>query len=231
MNLFTRPRRFGKTLNMSMLRYFFEDTGDKVRNLENQRLFAGLKIMEAENIAAEMGRYPVISLSLKSSKQPHMELAYACRQEEIAREFERHMEVRDRLFTEEKRRRYMDIVNRKGSQADFIRSLFESALKTNPSLEFAVITGCLRISKESIFTGLNNLNVISILSSQYGEHFGFLQKEVDQMLKAYDLTDNRETVKQWYDGYHFGTCSVYNPWSVINYVLEISSGGKLPRPY
>lgn len=275
-NLFTRPRRFGKTLNMSMLRYFFEDTGDKVRNLENQRLFAGLKIMEAENIAAQMGRYPVISLSLKSSKQPHMELAYACLQEEIAREFERHMEVRDRLFTEEKRRRYMDIVNRKGSQADFvtalrflsdclcqvygqkviilideydvplenayycgfydkmsdfIRSLFESALKTNPDLEFAVITGCLRISKESIFTGLNNLNVISILSSQYGEHFGFLQKEVDQMLKAYGLTDNRETVKQWYDGYRFGACSVYNPWSVINYVLEISSGGKLPRPY
>jgi hypothetical protein len=113
-----------------------------------------------------------------------------------------------------------------------IRSLFESALKTNDTLEFAVVTGCLRISKESIFTGLNNLNVISILSTTYAEHFGFTQNEVDQMLTHYGLEQNRSAVKTWYDGYQFGDTEVYNPWSVINYVNSCyKDKNSLLRPY
>ena len=114
----------------------------------------------------------------------------------------------------------------------FIRSLFESALKTNPSLEFAVITGCLRISKESIFTGLNNLEIISVLSSRYSEHFGFTVPEVGNMLYFYDIEEKKEEVKRWYDGYFFGNTEVYNPWSMINYVNEaVSNINSLPRPY
>jgi len=104
---------------------------------------------------------------------------------------------------------------------NFIRSLFESALKTNNSLEFAVITGCLRISKESIFTGLNNLNIISILNDNYSEHFGFVEDEVKGLLKQYDLEDLFEKVKEWYDGYTFGETSVYNPWSLIKYIFDL----------
>ena len=114
----------------------------------------------------------------------------------------------------------------------FIRSLFESALKTNDTLEFAVITGCLRISKESIFTGLNNLNIISILDRSYAEHFGFTQSEVDQMLSHYGLEQKRETVKIWYDGYQFGDTEVYNPWSVINYINSCyKNRNEFCRPY
>ena len=101
---------------------------------------------------------------------------------------------------------------------DFIRSLFESALKTNPNLEFAVITGCLRISKESIFTGLNNLEIISIMNTNYAEYFGFTQEEVESMLSYYGIEEKKEEAKKWYDGYFFGNTEVYNPWSVINYV-------------
>lgn len=116
--------------------------------------------------------------------------------------------------------------------ADMIRSLFESVLKSNENLAFAVVTGCLRISKESIFSGLNNLNVISITSDAYAEHFGFTQKEVDELLKAYDLQDNADTVREWYDGYRFGETEVYNPWSVINYIQSCYRNKKaLPKPY
>lgn len=116
--------------------------------------------------------------------------------------------------------------------AAFIRSLFESAFKTNAFLEFAVITGCLRVYRESIFTGLNNLESISVLRSDYGEHFGFVQGEVDQMLKEYDMQHQGETVKQWYDGYRFGNTEVYNPWSIIKFVKEhISDSNALPVPY
>ena len=116
--------------------------------------------------------------------------------------------------------------------AGVLRSLFESALKSNPQLQFAVITGCLRISKESIFTGLNNLSVISILSNQYDEHFGFSQQEVDRLLQFYRLEDHREIVKEWYDGYRFGECQVYNPWSVVNYIAEAIAGKEsFPKTY
>ncbi len=114
----------------------------------------------------------------------------------------------------------------------FIRSLFESALKTNESLKLAVVTGCLRISKESIFTGLNNLDVVSVLSEDYAEYFGFTQNEVDSLLKAYGITDKRDEIKAWYDGYLFGKTEVYNPWSIINYVKDIThKNTEFPKPY
>ena len=277
-NLFTRPRRFGKTLGISTVRYFFENTGSEKENQENQALFSNLRIMQqGEAYTREMSRYPVISLSLKSSKQPDWNLSYGCLKEEIGREFLRHCGIMDSLGTEEQRRRFYDIMNLRGSRqdyitsirflseclyqywdqkviilideydvpleasyfggfydsmVDFIRSVFESALKTNPCLEFAVLTGCLRISKESIFTGLNNLKMISILSEAYGEHFGFLQTEVEDILDFYGLGENRELVKDWYDGYLFGSANVYNPWSVINYVDAASvSKEAYPAPY
>ena len=115
---------------------------------------------------------------------------------------------------------------------DFIRSLFESALKTNPNLEFAVITGCLRISRESIFTGLNNLAMFSIRSQMYSEYFGFTQEEAEQMLAYYDRSEHMETVRQWYDGYLFGDTEVYNPWSLLNYVMKlVYTTDTRPEPY
>lgn len=276
-NLFTRPRRFGKTLNMSMLQYYFENTGNETCNQANQRLFDGLKIATSGECYTNcMATYPVISLSLKSSKQTTFSSAYYKICEELWREFERHEYVLDAL-SGVRRDQYLSILNQTASQdvysgslrflsevlseyhgksviilideydvplenayyggfyeemTSFIRSLFESALKTNPSLEFAVITGCLRISKESIFTGLNNLNVISILSNQYDEYFGFQQKEIDTMLQYYGLEENREIIREWYDGYLFGEAEVYNPWSVINYIVEALAGkAAFPRPY
>ena len=260
-NLFTRPRRFGKTLNMSMLRYFFEK-GEK----DHAELFQGLKIMDVgEGYLAHMGKYPVISVSLKSMKQYSYELAYEMLKKAVEGEYSRHWEEveKSEKLSGEKLERYLRIRDLKGTEADYadslkflseclyvctgqrsiilideydvplenayfsgfydrmvalIRSLFESALKTNDNLEFAVVTGCLRISKESIFTGLNNLKVISITSQTYAEHFGFTQEEVEQMLRDYGLEENLETVQRWYDGYRFGNTEVYNPWSVINYV-------------
>lgn len=272
-NLFTRPRRFGKTLNMSMLRYFFEKS-DKDRS----SLFAGTKIMDAgESYLKEMGQYPVIALSLKSMKQASYESAFHCLKEEIAKEFKKHPRLIERLGSDDDRTKYNLLMNRKAEEEEYltslkflseclysfygcrtvilideydvplenayfhgfyekmvslIRSLFESALKTNDTLEFAVITGCLRISKESIFTGLNNLRVISILDKSYAEHFGFTPDEVDQMLVHYGLEENREAVRNWYDGYRFGDTEVYNPWSVINYMDSCYKDKKeFPRPY
>ena len=260
-NLITRPRRFGKTLNMSMLRYFFE-----MGTTDNSGLFRGLKIMEAgERYLARMGKYPVISLSLKSMKQYSYELSFEMLKKAVEGEFSRHWPEVEKSgkLTGEKLERYLRIRDLKGTEGDYadslkflseclytcsgqrsvilideydvplenayfsgfydrmaalIRSLFESALKTNANLEFAVVTGCLRISKESIFTGLNNLNVVSVTSDSFAEHFGFVPEEVERMLKDYGLEDNLETVKRWYDGYRFGETEVYNPWSVINYV-------------
>lgn len=260
-NLFTRPRRFGKTLNMSMLRYFFEK-GEK----DPEELFRGLKIMETgEKYLAQMGRYPVISVSLKSMKQYSYELAFEMLKKAVREEYGRHWEqvkTTGKLALSDQER-YIRIRDLQGTEADYadslkflseclyictgrksvilideydvplenayfsgfydgmvglIRSLFESALKTNDYLEFAVVTGCLRISKESIFTGLNNLKVVSITNDTFAEHFGFTQEEVEKMLGDYGLEENLETVQKWYDGYRFGETEVYNPWSVINYV-------------
>ena len=276
--LFTRPRRFGKSLNLSMLQYFFENTGDEEMNRRNKALFSELAVMRAGTpVTGQMGRYPVISLSLKSAKQPDFSLALYCIREEIGREFKRHSRILPHLAEGEEKNRFLRIMNQEGSAEDFatsvlflsqclsriyeektiilideydvplenayfqgfyegmagvLRSLFESALKSNSQLQFAVVTGCLRISKESIFTGLNNLSVISILSNQYDEHFGFSQQEVDRLLQFYKLEDRREVVKEWYDGYRFGECQVYNPWSVVNYIAEAIAGKEsFPKTY
>lgn len=273
-NLFTRPRRFGKTLNMSMLQYFFEKTEE-----DNSYLFKGLKIMnESKEYLDYMGKYPVINLSLKSAKQPTFEMSYKKIREAIADEFKRYSEVLNGnvLFEDEKE----DFTNIMLQKADlstyntslkllskclkryykenviilideydvtlenaffegfydemvkFLCSLFESALKTNPSLEFAVITGCLRISKESIFTGMNNLEIVSILNKSYEEYFGFTNDEITKICKDYDINDKYSEIKEWYDGYVFGDENVYNPWSVVRYVKDVAiNGEKYPSPY
>ncbi|MEZ3435389.1 MAG: ATP-binding protein [Lachnospiraceae bacterium] len=280
-NLFTRPRRFGKTLNLSMLRYFFEDTGDKVKNEQNKELFRGMMITDAgEEYTGQMGIYPVINLTLKSAKQENFENAYYTMQVEIASEFDRHRSMietgKDKL-TQKEYEQYMRIADEEADEnqvrgslklfsrcmykitgrntvilideydvpletayfrgfyeemVDFIRSLFESALKTNNYLQFAVITGCLRISKESIFTGLNHLNIISVLDKKYSEHFGFTEKEVIQMMSYYEVERRFPTMKEWYDGYLFGDTEVYNPWSVIKFLYDLYSDvNAFPHPY
>lgn len=279
-NLFTRPRRFGKTLALSMIKTFFEqDTDINGSVIDNRHYFDGMKIVDAgETYTKHMGQYPVISLSLKSGKQPDFNMAYKSLVDEIAKEYERHRYVLkgDSLLAVNKER-FMGIMERRTERIDyakaleflsdclkkyhernviilideydvplenayfagfydemitFIRSLFESALKTNDSLEFAIITGCLRISKESIFTGLNNLAVNSVLNVDYAEYFGFTQNEVEKMLADYDLSYKVSEVKEWYDGYLFGKTEVYNPWSVINYVRTlISDLDAFPKPY
>ena len=278
-NLFTRPRRFGKTLNLSMLRYFFEDTGDAKKNEENKSLFQGLKIMgQGEKYTQHMGDYPVIDLTLKSAKQPTFESAYGKMKRAIAEEFHRHRYIlANEKLNEEDKRLFQKIADRKAEyddysgaleflskclyeatdkktvilideydvplenayfrgfyekMVDFIRSLFESALKTNNYLQFAVITGCLRISKDSIFTGLNHLNIISVLDKKYSEHFGFTEQEVIQMMSYYEAESRFSTMKEWYDGYLFGDTEVYNPWSVIKFLYDLYSDvGAFPHPY
>ena len=274
-NLFTRPRRFGKTLNMSMLRYFFEMEEDNAG-----RLFAGTEIMSAgEEYLKWMGQFPVISLTLKSMKQATWELSFEMLKKAIREEYSRHwktVEASGRL-NDADRERFQRIRDLKGTDADYadalkflseclyictgkktiilideydvplenahfagfyeqmtalLRSLFESALKTNENLEFAVMTGCLRISRESILTGLNNLKIMSITADTYAEYFGFTPDEVEAMLRFYDLEMNLKTVQRWYDGYQFGSTEVYNPWSVINYVQSCRTNkDAFARPY
>ena len=278
--LFTRPRRFGKTLAQSMLRTFFEEEIDADgRAVDNSGYFSGKKIMEAgAQYTGHMGKYPVIFLSMKSAKQPDFEMAYDSLLDEIIREYDRHRYLlgSDRL-TGDIKERYSAILAGKAGKAayakslaflsdclekyhcqktiilideydvplenayfkgfynqmiDFMRSLLESALKTNDSLQFAVITGCLRISRESIFTGLNNLEVVSVLDENYAEHFGFTQGEVDSLLDFYNVSSIKDDVKSWYDGYLFGDTGVYNPWSIINYVKDtIYHNTEFPKPY
>lgn len=278
-NLFTRPRRFGKTLNLSMLQYFFEDTGDAEQNKKNRALFDGLNIMRAEETyTSRMGQYPVIFLTLKSAKQRNFEAAYFKLREEISGEFKRHeKQLMSGDIPEDDRALFYEIASGKadrevyygslkilsrllyqvtGKKAvilideydvplenayfsgfynemiDFIRSLFESALKINAYLQFAVITGCLRISKESIFTGLNHLNSISILDKQYSEHFGFTEQEVRQAMISYGMENRFEDMKEWYDGYSFGNREVYNPWSVIKFLYDlVADQNAFTRPY
>ena len=266
--LFTRPRRFGKTLNQFMIRRFFEDEiTEKGEKVDNGYLFDGLKIAECgEEILKHQQQYPVIFMTLKSAKQPNFEMAYGALADEIYNEFMRHRYVlqSDALLPIEKER-YENLLNRRADEKElakafaflseclfkyhgkntiilideydvplenayfegfydkmikFIRSLFESALKTNPYLEKSVITGCLRISKESIFTGLNNLETDSVLHTRFGDSFGFTQEEVEGLLAYYDLSEQLEEVKKWYDGYLFNDFEIYNPWSILKYVND-----------
>ena len=278
--LFTRPRRFGKTLAQTMLKTFFEkEILPDGTTADNSVYFQGKKIMASgEEYTKHMGQYPVIFLSLKSAKQPTYEMAYLSLADEIFNEFDRHRYVLDSgNITGKLKEKYISVLNGRADNitlaksivllsrclekyhnqktiilideydvpfenayfngfydemVSFIRSLFESALKTNDSLEFAVVTGCLRISRESIFTGLNNLDVISVLNEDYAEYFGFTQNEVDSFLGAYGIMDRSCEVKNWYNGYLFGNTEVYNPWSVINYVKDIiRKNTDSPKPY
>ena len=264
-NLFTRPRRFGKTLNMSTLKYFFEIGCDRT-------LFHGLRIAQETALCEEyMGRFPVISITLKSVDGLNFATACAALRTVIGNEAIRFLFLQEssRLSEEEKdsyrrlikvemkseasyamseatlidslrtmsrllARHYgrkvillideYDVPLDKAFQAGYydemvilLRNLFGNALKTNPDLQFAVLTGCLRISKESIFTGLNNLNVMTISDPYFCDSFGFTDSEVKELLRYYELEDFYETIRDWYDGYRFGEVSIYCPWDVIKY--------------
>ncbi len=279
-NLFTRPRRFGKTLTLSMLKYFFEiKDGSDGNALGNKALFENLNIYSAgEKYMEECGKYPVVFISLKDITMPDFDKAYEAFSALMANEYLRHAKILEAdCFSENEAEKYKRILNGKASYVecadalkflleclekyygkktvllideydvpienawrqgfyerliDFIRLIFGAALKTNNSLNFAVITGCLRISKESIFTGLNNLNIISVLSNEYDEFFGFTHEEVADMLEYYGISSLSEEVREWYDGYVFGNNEIYNPWSIVNYVKDHKEDKDfLPRPY
>ena len=260
-NLFTRPRRFGKTLNMSMLKSFFEIGADGT-------LFDGLAISrETALCEAYMGKFPVVFVSLKGVDGLTFEDAYIMLKTIIRTEASRHyyLKTSEKVSTENKQifeeilsGKYEEMADslRLLSQMLFqhygqkavllideydvpldkafqhgyyremvalIRSLFGQALKTNDFLQFAVLTGCLRVSKESIFTGLNNFKVLSITDSRFDEHFGFTDAEVKMLLDDYNLTAHYGETKEWYDGYRFGCVDVYCPWDVINHVDRLCS--------
>ena len=265
-NLFTRPRRFGKTLNMSMLKYFFEIGTDR-------SLFDGLHISSNEKICSEhMGKYPVIFLSLKNAEGLNFDTAKYQMVQLIAREAERFpFLAKDTNLSDRDREKYRvltafadghyqmsddvlygslqtlsellykhfnqktvilideyDVPLDKAFQHGYyremvalIRAMFGRALKTNEALAFAVLTGCLRVSKESIFTGLNNFKILSITDSRFDEQFGFTDKEVQKLLADYHLEARFSETKEWYDGYRFGNVDVYCPWDVINHIDRI----------
>ena len=265
-NLFTRPRRFGKTLNMSMLKYFFEIGTDR-------SLFDGLHISSNEKICSEyMGKYPVIFLSLKNAEGLNFDTAKYQMVELIAKEAERFLFLaKDTNLSDRDRDKYnaltafadgryqmsddvlygslqtlsellykhfnqktvilideYDVPLDKAFQHGYyremvalIRVMFGRALKTNEALAFAVLTGCLRVSKESIFTGLNNFKILSITDSRFDEQFGFTDEEVQRLLADYHLEARFSETKEWYDGYRFGNVDVYCPWDVINHIDRI----------
>ena len=276
-NLFTRPRRFGKTLNMSMLKAFFEIGADK-------GLFEGLYIAENEKLCRKyLGKYPVILVTLKGVEGSNFETAKRRLVDIIAEEAAKHDVLSDSgSLSEEDKNRYQAIRRLKnGSYAmeedtlykalktlsellykhygqktvilideydvpldkafqngyysemvSLMRDMFGSALKTNEYLQFAVLTGCLRISKESIFTGLNNFKVHSIVNSKFDEQFGFTEKEVEAMLRFYGLEAHMQETKEWYDGYRFGDADIYCPWDVVNYVYDAKDNPeKEPEAY
>ena len=276
-NLFTRPRRFGKTLNMSMLRHFFEIGTDET-------LFEGLYISENQKLCEEyMGKYPVIFLSLKGIDGLSFEAAKYRLTELIGVEAERFAFLADsEKLMENERSKYraiIHLVNGKYSMDEdmlvsslqtlsqllcrhygqkamilideydvpldkafqhgyykemvsLIRGLFGQALKTNDDLQFAVLTGCLRVSKESIFTGLNNFKVYAADDVRYDEEFGFTNKEIKKLLANYNLQEHFGKVKEWYDGYRFGNADIYCPWDVINYVDDLVSDPNVqPKSY
>lgn len=267
-NLFTRPRRFGKSLNMSMLRYFFEIGNDPA-------LFDGLYISQNKALCEEyMGKYPVVSISLKGVNSDTFEKAKAQLVKVINREARRlQFLLESEMLTERDKQLFSDLLERdmdedtlacslqelsellekhygkqviilideydvplaKANEQGYynemvilIRNLFENALKTNESLKFAVLTGCLRVAKESIFTGLNNFKIYSITDVDFDEYFGFTDAEVREMLQYYGQEEHYDIVKEWYDGYRFGKIDVYCPWDVINYCDRHISNPKLP---
>lgn len=277
-NLFTRPRRFGKSLNMSMMKAFFEIGASPA-------LFKGLKISERKELCEKyMGQFPVISISLKSVEGLDFEAAKKALKDILGEEAGRfYFLIQSSKLTNEEIESYKALL-RVGETGDFLmsdtamekallrlslllhkhydkqvillvdeydvpldkafqygyydemvsllRNMFGNALKTNPNLYFAVLTGCLRISKESIFTGLNNLKVLTLTDVRFDEYFGFTDTEVKDMLDYYDLSEHYAEVKEWYDGYRFGNVEVYCPWDVINYCdLLKADPNALPQDY
>ena len=262
-NLFTRPRRFGKTLNMSMLKNFFEIGADKT-------LFDGLMISKETALCERyMGKYPVIFISLKGVDGLNFEEACGALRRIIRAEASRfRMLLSSEKIADEDKQLFLRILQEKDTFDDvrdslrmlssllkqcfsekvillideydvpldkafqhgyyeemvsLIRGLFGQALKTNEFLQFAVLTGCLRVSKESIFTGLNNFKILSITDARFDEHFGFTEAEVNQLLTDYQLEEHLAETKEWYDGYRFGDTNIYCPWDVISYVDHISA--------
>ena len=257
--LFTRPRRFGKTLNMSMIKYFF-DVKDKE---ENKKLFENLKVSNSEYMS-EQGKYPVIFISLKDLKEDTWEECLESIKDIMYKIFNEYSFLREKLNIVEKRQfdkiweitgnernfktslldlsNYLNkyygekviilideydapIINAfdKGyynEAISFFQTFYSSALKTNNSLKYGILTGITRIIKEGIFSGLNNLYVNTILSKDYSEYFGLLENEVIEMLEYFDMKYKIEEVREWYNGYIFGESKVYNPWSIVNYVRE-----------
>lgn len=261
--LYTRPRRFGKTLNMSMLYYFFS-----IKEKENAYLFDGLNISKNKDALKVQNKYPTIFISLKEMKSLTFDAQISSFSNVIYELLEKNLEI---LSSDQLSDTTKDILNKlhnRSSSAEdlkislrvitnalytyyqqkvivlideydvplqaayqnnyyeemveFLRSVFSSALKTNDALEKGVMTGCLRISKESIFTGLNNFTAYSVLNNISSEFFGFTELEVKQLLKAYNLSEKMDEVKEWYDGYQFGNKEIYNPWSTLMYVKNIT---------
>lgn len=261
--LYTRPRRFGKTLNMSMLYYFFS-----IKEKENAYLFDDLNISKNKDALKVQNKYPTIFISLKEMKNLTFDAQISSFSNVIYELLEKNLEI---LSSDQLSDTTKDILNKLHNRSsciedlkislriitnalytyyqqkvivlideydvplqaayqnnyyeemvEFLRSVFSSALKTNDALEKGVMTGCLRISKESIFTGLNNFTAYSVLNNISSEFFGFTELEVKQLLKAYNLSEKMDEVKEWYDGYQFGNKEIYNPWSTLMYVKNIT---------
>ena len=261
--LYTRPRRFGKTLNMSMLYYFFS-----IKEKENAYLFDGLNISKNKDALKHQNKYPTIFISLKEMKSLTFDAQISSFSNVIYELLEKNLEI---LSSDQLSDTTKDILNKLHNRSssvedlkislrvitnalytyyqqkvivlideydvplqaayqnnyyeemvEFLRSVFSSALKTNDALEKGVMTGCLRISKESIFTGLNNFTAYSVLNNISSESFGFTELEVKQLLKDYNLSEKMDEVKEWYDGYQFGNKEIYNPWSTLMYVKNIT---------
>lgn len=261
--LYTRPRRFGKTLNMSMLYYFFS-----IKERENSYLFDGLNISKNKDALKYQNKYPTIFISLKEMKSLTFDAQISSFSNVIYELLEKNLEI---LSSDQLSDTTKDILNKLHNRSscvedlkislrvitnalyayyqqkvivlideydvplqaayqnnyyeemvEFLRSVFSSALKTNDALEKGVMTGCLRISKESIFTGLNNFTAYSVLNNISSEFFGFTELEVKQLLKDYNLSEKMDEVKEWYDGYQFGNKEIYNPWSTLMYVKNIT---------
>lgn len=261
--LYTRPRRFGKTLNMSMLYYFFS-----IKEKENAYLFEGLNISKNKDALKVQNKYPTIFISLKEMKSLTFDAQISSFSNVIYELLEKNLEILSSNQLSDTTKDILNKLHNRSSSAEdlkislrvitnalytyyqqkvivlideydvplqaayqnnyyeemveFLRSIFSSALKTNDALEKGVMTGCLRISKESIFTGLNNFTAYSVLNNISSEFFGFTELEVKQLLKAYNLSEKMDEVKEWYDGYQFGNKEIYNPWSTLMYVKNIT---------
>lgn len=261
--LYTRPRRFGKTLNMSMLYYFFS-----IKEKENAYLFEGLNISKNKDALKAQNKYPTIFISLKEMKSLTFDAQISSFSNVIYELLEKNLEILSSNQLSDTTKDILNKLHNRSSSAEdlkislrvitnalytyyqqkvivlideydvplqaayqnnyyeemveFLRSVFSSALKTNDALEKGVMTGCLRISKESIFSGLNNFTAYSVLNNISSESFGFTGLEVKQLLKAYNLSEKMDEVKEWYDGYQFGNKEIYNPWSTLMYVKNIT---------